>query len=131
MFMKIDKKLILSEIKSELGFKRDAEFARFLGIKPQTLSSWYSRNTYDTELVYSKCRFLNAEWLLTGEGEMRKRSTDISEQEEISHSKEYSEGYWRGRYDELLEKHKELLQEVSHIKSDSTTPSKPDAGGMA
>lgn len=131
--MNIDKKLILSEIKNELGFKRDAEFARFLGIKPQTLSSWYSRNTYDTELLYAKCEFLNAEWLLTGKGEMLKNSANRSQQSENSRSNynDYTEGYWRGRYDELLEKHKELIQEMEHIKSSSTTPSGPDASGMA
>lgn len=55
-----------------LGIKKDAEFARFLGIKPQTLSSWYSRNTFDIELLYAKCEFISADWLLTGKGEMLK-----------------------------------------------------------
>ena len=43
----IDNSLILSKIKSYLGLKNDAEFARFLEIKPNTLSNWYSRNTID------------------------------------------------------------------------------------
>ncbi len=70
MSIKIDKSLILSKIKSEKKFKSDAEFARFLGIKPQTLASWHSRNTFDIELIYAKCNYLNPHWLLTGEGEM-------------------------------------------------------------
>ena len=72
MSKKIDKALILSKIKSHYNFEKDADFARFLEIKPQTLSSWYSRNTFDIELLYSKCVELNPEWLLTGEGEMLK-----------------------------------------------------------
>lgn len=66
----IDKKLILKEIKKHYNFKNDAEYARFLGISPQTLSSWYARNTFDLELLYSKCIDFNAEYLITGRGGM-------------------------------------------------------------
>lgn len=77
MSKKIDKALILNKIKSMYNFQKDAEFARFLGIKPQTLSSWYSRNTFDIELLYAKCVELNAEWLLTGKGDMLKSNKEI------------------------------------------------------
>jgi len=50
----IDRKHILNEIKSTYKFKKDSEFARFLGIKPQTLASWHSRNTFDIDLLYAK-----------------------------------------------------------------------------
>lgn len=70
--MKTDKELILRQIKLHLGIKTDAEFARFLGIKPQTLSTWYARNTFDFELVYSKCVSIDGNWLLTGTGKMLK-----------------------------------------------------------
>ena len=43
----IDNSLILNKIKSHYDFKNDAEFARFLDIKPNTLSNWHSRNTID------------------------------------------------------------------------------------
>ena len=72
MSINLDKSLILRKIKKELKLKSDADFARFLGVKPQTLASWYSRNTYDTYLLYSKCERLNPHWLLTGEGSMLK-----------------------------------------------------------
>ncbi len=68
--MKKDNKLILNNIKSHYNFKSDAEFARFLGIAPNTLSNWYSRNTMDYELIITKCEELNANWLLTGKGDM-------------------------------------------------------------
>ena len=70
MGINVDKRLILNNIKNHLGFKKQSEFANFLGIAPTTLSSWYARNTFDMNLVYSKCSFLNTNWLLTGEGEM-------------------------------------------------------------
>ena len=66
----MDKSLILNEIKKHFGYKKDADFARYLGISPQTLSSWYSRNTFDIELLYAKCRDVEAHYLLTGEGPM-------------------------------------------------------------
>lgn len=70
----IDKSLILNSIKSHYGIDRDADFARFLGIKPQTLASWYSRNTFDIHLLYAKCKDISGDWLLTGSGEMLKDS---------------------------------------------------------
>lgn len=76
---------------------------------------------------------INLEWLITGSGDMLKNSDIIGDNRDspLMETKDYNEGYWRGRYDELLEKHKELLEEVAHIKSSSTTPSGPDASSMA
>lgn len=68
------KSLILNDIKSYFNFKNDAEFARFLGIKPQTLSTWHSRNTFDTELLYAKCKVIDANWLLTHDGPMIRKA---------------------------------------------------------
>lgn len=70
----IDKALILNSIKFHYFLKSDAEFARFLGIKPQTLSSWYSRNTFDIDLLYSKCELIDGNFLLTGEGDIFKKA---------------------------------------------------------
>jgi|AntRauMFilla1563_2_1112583.scaffolds.fasta_scaffold23286_2 transcriptional regulator with XRE-family HTH domain len=68
----IDKPLILNKIKSHLNIKYGKDFAEFLGIKESTLSMWYKRETYDIELLFKKCEFLNPEWLLTGKGSMLK-----------------------------------------------------------
>ncbi len=74
----MDKTLILREIKTHLGYKKEIEFADFLEIKPQTLNSWYTRNSFDYEVLYAKCeKWINPHWLLTGEGEMLKDS-DVS-----------------------------------------------------
>lgn len=81
----MDKTLILNKIKEFKNFKSDAEFARYLEIPPQNLSKWKRRNTYDTELIYTKCTDLNPEWLLTGKGEMLKQKTPI--QNDISSPK--------------------------------------------
>lgn len=68
----MDKSKIIKEIKLYLGFKNDTELADFLGIKQNTLSTWKSRNTMDYDLVISKCDFIDANWLLTGQGPMLK-----------------------------------------------------------
>lgn len=64
---------MLDAIKSHLNMNKNAEFARFLGISSQAVSNWYSRNTFDAELLYTKCDFINPDWLLTGRGSMQKR----------------------------------------------------------
>ena len=82
----MDKSLILNKIKSYLNLKSDTELANFLGIKPQVLSNWRARNTFDTELIYTKCVDIDANWLLTGEGEMLKSentSTETSKEESV------------------------------------------------
>lgn len=68
----MDKLLILNNIKEHLKIRFDKDFADFLGIKTTTLAMWYKRNSYDVELLFNKCEFLNPEWLLTGKGSMLK-----------------------------------------------------------
>jgi len=55
-----------------------SRFANKLGVKPQTINTWLSRNTFDIELVYSKCEGLSAAWLLSGEGDMFTGSDNTS-----------------------------------------------------
>lgn len=61
---------MLDKIKTHYSFKKDSQFARFLGIRPQVLSNWKSRNTFDPALIYTKCVGLNPSWILTGNGDM-------------------------------------------------------------
>jgi hypothetical protein len=68
----MDKTQIINSIKSYLGFKKDIDFADFLGINQSTLSSWHKRGSINYELIIEKCNNINANWLLTGKGEMLK-----------------------------------------------------------
>ena len=54
-----------------------AQFANLLGITPQGLSTWIKRETFDIELIFSKCEGLSANWLLTGKGSMIKGNDAI------------------------------------------------------
>ena len=49
-----------------------SKFALMLGVTPQTINTWESRNTFDAELIYAKCECVSGDWLLTGEGSMLK-----------------------------------------------------------
>lgn len=83
----IDNSLILNKIKSHYDFKNDAEFARFLDIKPNTLSNWHSRNTIDYTKIVTKCEDIDANWLITGEGEMLKSKKNILPNNIVEESK--------------------------------------------
>lgn len=66
-----------------------AQFASLLGITPQGLSTWIKRESFDIELIFSKCEGLSAQWLLTGEGDMfennyQTKSKEILDPSEIS-----------------------------------------------
>lgn len=50
-----------------------AKFAAMIGITPQLVSNWLSRNTFDAELLYKGCKNVSADWLLSGNGEMIKQ----------------------------------------------------------
>ncbi len=71
----MDKSLIINKIKNHLNIKTDKDFAEYLDIKPTTLAMWRSRNTLDVELIFTKCEFLNPEFLLTGKGDVLKKGT--------------------------------------------------------
>lgn len=47
-----------------------ASFAAMIGIKPQLLSNWLKRETFDAEQLYRGCKNVSADWLLSGNGEM-------------------------------------------------------------
>lgn len=50
-----------------------AKFSAQIGVKPQTVSAWISRNTFDAEALYANCKGISADWLLSnGNGEMIK-----------------------------------------------------------
>lgn len=70
MSAKINKAEVLNRIKEYFGLKTNAKLATFLGIAPTTLSSWYSRETFDLDVIYSKCVDVNLDWLLTGRTSM-------------------------------------------------------------
>lgn len=66
----MNKKTMLEALISHFTNGNKAQFSKLLGVSPQTISAWIARNTFDSELIYAKCRHINPSWLLTGQGDM-------------------------------------------------------------
>lgn len=64
-----DVRLILNRIKEAYKLKNDAELAKYLDVLATRISNWVSRNTVDYDLIFTKCKDLNFDWLITGLGE--------------------------------------------------------------
>lgn len=107
--MIVNKVMILNELMRYKIFTAKADFARFLDISPQNLSKWFERNTFDIDIIVSKLPEINTSWLLTGEGEMLKNSSDTStnNNELLASLKKTIE---------LQEEHISLLKEMLVIK---------------
>lgn len=62
--------------------KNDSAVARVLGVTPQALSNYKKRGEMPTDLVlrFSNIYGLSVDWLLTGEGEMRKPGMQAGEE---------------------------------------------------
>ena len=73
----MNKSLILRKIQEYYNFKKDKDFATFLGIKQNSLSNWYTRETMDYDLIVEKCEEINGHWLLTGKGDMLKNKEEF------------------------------------------------------
>jgi hypothetical protein len=77
----MNKTHIINKVIEYYKFTSNAEFARFLGVKPQVLSNWKARNTFDIELLSSKCLDINPDWLLHGKGPMKRADNKIKKEE--------------------------------------------------
>lgn len=71
----MDKSLIIKQLVNYYSEGNNARFAEKLGVKPQTISTWIARKSFDIELIFAKCDDISPEWLLTGKGEMLKGQT--------------------------------------------------------
>ena len=62
----MEKKEMLDDLIAHYANGNKSQFAAKLGIKPQALSMWYTRNSFDAELIYTKCENVSGDWLLSG-----------------------------------------------------------------
>lgn len=84
----MDKKAMIEALINHYTNGNKAQFAKMLGVSPQTISAWTTRHTFDSELIYTKCRYVSASWLLTGEGNMLKSSPSATPDTPLQSSSE-------------------------------------------
>lgn len=72
---------ILERIKEAYQLKNNSELARFLGVKPNTISNWYSRNSIDFDIIFSKCENISLDWLINGNNNITAKPKSISQRD--------------------------------------------------
>jgi len=99
-----------------------SKFASILGVTPQTINTWISRNTFDIELLFTKCDGISAEWLLTGEG-------SIIKGEALSNTPPVSDNVTTkmliDKIEEQAKKIARLELELEHYRSTDATTANP------
>ncbi len=82
----MEKGLMVEQLVNHYTDGNKAMFARILGVQPQVINTWITRNSFNAELIFAKCEGVSAEWLLSGEGDMiqTKQNADTGENEEIA-----------------------------------------------
>ena len=73
----MDKSSMLENLVNHYTNGNQAQFAAKLGIPAQNINAWMKRNTFNAELIYSRCEGVSADWLLSGEGDMIRRQQNV------------------------------------------------------
>ena len=79
--MKIDE--LISRLKIYFKTETDKELAQYLGVSATNLSNWKKRNTFDFDVVFTKCEGVNFNWLFLGEGDTLRDKAPPGEKIEI------------------------------------------------
>ena len=77
---------IIERAKKALHIKTDSKLAEFLGVSRGTVSNWQARNSIDLQLLLSKMRHVDYNWLLLGtskEEETLEVQTDNCDDEDV------------------------------------------------
>lgn len=78
---------MLKALCEKLNYTNLADMARDLGITPQAVYLWTSRNSFDAELIKRRLPQVSGDWLLTGEGEIlieeKKSEDDIPDENDL------------------------------------------------
>ena len=69
---------VLFKLKKHYGLKSDKDLADFLGIAQPTISNWKQRNTFDFEVIASKCKDVSLDWLFRGEDITASKQTVVA-----------------------------------------------------
>lgn len=108
----MEKKEMLEMLVNHYCDGNKAKFAAMLGIKPQAFSMWFARNSFDAELLYTKCEHISADWLLSnGAGEMIKQTPPVAHEEGADFLKQQIE-FLNSQVTSLSERNEMLEEEL-------------------
>ncbi len=68
----MDKRLMLNNLIKHYSNGSESDFAKKIGVTPQTITNWKNRNTFNLDKIYTNCENINADWLISCKGEMLK-----------------------------------------------------------
>lgn len=135
----MDKKAMLMQLIQQYEDGNKTRFAKRLGLSPQGISTWLSRGTIDYELIYSKCEYLSATWLLTGEGSMLRTeqaqpapqpTVQPITQDSLSGEVAYIYKMYEKKDEEnkvLYKENADLREEIGNLKAQVGTQKEPQA----
>lgn len=92
MTIEINKVKILENLMLYKRFSKKTELASYLEVKPNVVSNWFSRNSFDEKVIIQKFPEINKVWLLTGEGEMLNNTEN--EKPQLKINSEIPNGYY-------------------------------------
>ena len=78
-----ERRQMLVEIMKHYRIDTKAELARRLGLTAQNISGWFTKDSFNVELVAVKFPEISGDWLLRREGPMLKRERDAREEDTI------------------------------------------------
>lgn len=64
----MEKRDILLQIIQHYTNGNKSQFAKILGVPAQNISAWVTRNSFDVDIISTKCIDINPAFVLTGEG---------------------------------------------------------------
>lgn len=83
----MDKKLILETLINHYAGGNKARFASMIGVTPQLISNWLSRNTLDYVQIYQSLPTLSGDFLLSGKGAIEKttQTDNLTQTDNMKH----------------------------------------------
>ena len=72
----MEKREILLRLIDYYAGGNKSKFANQIGVSPQSINTWITRNTFDIDKIFAKCEGVSGDWLLTGKGKMLKTTQE-------------------------------------------------------
>ena len=87
---------VIERLCSYYQLDKKKDLADKLGVKPSVISNWITRNTIDWSIIFTKCEDINLNWVVYGQGHMKRLSNSENP-----------------AYKDLFEKQKEEIKELN------------------